>query len=100
MKIHQLPEGARFEYEGEEYVKTGPLFATGKNGRRMIPKYAVLKPLGGTEAVPPPAKTDTLPRAKVLAAFEAYHAECLRRMPADERTALDAAHRRFLESLD
>jgi len=30
MKIHQLPQGARFDYEGEEYVKTGPLFATGK----------------------------------------------------------------------
>lgn len=25
MKIHQLPMGARFEFEGEEYVKTGPL---------------------------------------------------------------------------
>lgn len=24
MKIHQLPMGARFAYEGEEYVKTGP----------------------------------------------------------------------------
>lgn len=27
MKIHQLPMGARFEFEGAEYVKTGPLLA-------------------------------------------------------------------------
>ncbi|MCX7162613.1 MAG: hypothetical protein NT083_06165 [Rhodocyclales bacterium] len=32
MKIHQLPQGARFEYEGSEYVKTGPLSGTGKEG--------------------------------------------------------------------
>ena len=46
MKIHLLPMGARFVYEGEEYVKTGPLFASGKGGQRLIPKYAVLTPLG------------------------------------------------------
>lgn len=43
MKIHQLPMGARFEYEGQTYVKTGPLLGAGAGGQRLIPKYAVLK---------------------------------------------------------
>jgi uncharacterized protein (DUF1330 family) len=47
MKIHQLPMGARFEYEGAEYVKTGPQLASGAGGQKLIPKYAVLKPLDG-----------------------------------------------------
>jgi hypothetical protein len=51
MKIHQLPPGARFEYEGEEYVKTGPLLGTGKGGQRLIPKYAVLKVQGTSESM-------------------------------------------------
>ena len=62
MKIHQLPQGARFEYEDEEYVKTGPLFGTGKAGQRLIPRYAVLKPLDNIEPVSRP-KGDALPRS-------------------------------------
>lgn len=39
--------GARFEYEGVEYVKTGPQLASGPGGQKLIPKYAVLRPLDG-----------------------------------------------------
>ncbi|MFZ2855223.1 MAG: hypothetical protein WAZ34_14065 [Rhodocyclaceae bacterium] len=97
MKIHQLTNGARFEYEGEAYVKTGPMFATGKGGQRMIPKYAVLKPLGDGEAA---QKRDTLPKARVLDAFDAFYAACQTLLPENRQPALDAARDRFLKALD
>ena len=100
MKIHQLPEGARFEYEGEEYVKTGPMFATGKRGQRLIPKYAVLKPLGTVDTAPTKAKNDLLPRAAVRAAFDAFYTECARHVPDDRRPAVEAAREPFLQAID
>lgn len=99
MKIHQLPDGARFEYEGEEYVKTGPLFASGKAGQKLIPKYAVLRPL---DAVPvPPRKNDDamLLRRRVITAIDTFHATCRALVPAENQAALDAAHARCLEAL-
>jgi hypothetical protein len=99
MKIHQLPNGARFEYEGEEYVKTAPLFATGKGGQRLIPKYAVLKPLGAAEGAGEKSKNDALSRPKVLKAFETFYAECRRRLPEDQQLALAAAREQFLQAL-
>lgn len=99
MKINQLPMGARFEYEGEEYVKTGPLFATGPLGQRMIPKYAVLKPLGGAAPAAPP-KRDSLPRAEVLKAFDDFHAQCKALVADDRQEALERARGAFLAALD
>jgi len=98
MKIHQLPQGARFEYEGIEYVKTGPLTGTGKAGPRFIPRYAVLKPLdnAGTSSTP---KSDALPRADVIQAFDTFYAECKALVPEDKQIALDAARNRFLKVL-
>jgi hypothetical protein len=100
MKIHQLPNGARFEYEGEEYVKTGPLFAAGKGGQRLIPKYAVLKPLGAVDGAREKPESDAVSRPKVLKAFESFYAECQSRLPEDQRPALAAARDRFLQALD
>jgi hypothetical protein len=100
MKIHQLPIGARFEYEGEEYVKTGPLFATGKSGQRLIPKYAVLRPLDGLPDTQKAKPAETLPRAKVLKALEDFCAQCEAVVPDDRRAELNAARDRFLRSLD
>lgn len=100
MKIHQLPQGARFEYEGEEYVKTGPLFATGKGGQRLIPKYAVLKPLGAAAALPGKAARDSLLRANVLHGFEIFYTDCKALVPEDRQMLLDAARDRFLEALE
>ncbi|MBU0753339.1 MAG: hypothetical protein KJ787_14520 [Gammaproteobacteria bacterium] len=99
MKIHQLPIGARFEFEGEQYVKTGPLFATSKDGQRFFPKYAVLKPLGNAAGEQGMAQSGSLSKATVLAAFEAFYAECSRRLPDDQRTALAGARDRFLKTL-
>lgn len=100
MKIHQLPQGARFEYEGEEYVKTGPLFATGKGGQRLIPKYAVLKPLGRVEEVPGKSGSDSMSRAAVLDGFATFYTDCKVLVPEDKQTLLDAARDRFLKALE
>lgn len=100
MKIHQLPHGARFEFEGEEYVKTGPLIGTRNGGQqRLIPKYAVLKPLDAAVAAPA-AESVAIARADVLAAFEAFSAECVRLVGEEGRPALTAARERFLKALD
>lgn len=99
MKIHQLPLGARFEFGGEEYVKTGPLLATGKAGQRFIPKYAVLKALAEVQAVPQAAGSAPLSRADVLAAFEIFCADCRMLIAEDARPSLESARQRFLKAL-
>ena len=99
MKIHQLPQAARFEYEGNEYVKTGPLSGTGKGGQRLIPRYAVLKPLDNIETARGP-KNDVLQRSGVLRAFDTFYTECKALVPEDKQMALDAARDRFLKALD
>ena len=99
MKIHQLAIGARFEYEGEEYVKTGPLFATGKDGQRLIPKYAVLKPLAVARTADGNGKA-RLAKATVLGAFEVFLSECRAMIPADRQAAMEAARERFLKAID
>lgn len=100
MKIHQLPQGARFEYEGEEYVKTGPLFATGTAGQRLIPKYAVLKPLGEVAATPGKASSDSISRTAVLDGFATFYVGCKALVPEDRQPMLDAARDRFLKAFD
>jgi hypothetical protein len=99
MKIHQLPLGARFEYEGEEYVKTAALFATGKAGQRLIPKYAVLKPLDAV-VTPSAPKSETLPRAAVMRALDAFCAQCATWIPLERRAELEAARDGFVRAID
>lgn len=94
MKIHQLPMGARFEYEGQEYTKTGPQIGSGAGGQRLIPKYAVLKVPAGAPPRGP------LAREAVLAAFERFHAACAPLVPEERRDALAAARAEFLKALD
>ncbi len=108
MKFQLLPLGARFEYEGKAYVKTGPLTAAGDGGQRMIPRHAVLKPLDGAPAEAPRRIGRKLDETTVKAALEAFHGECARLLltvaekpdqaPA-ARAVLDAARRRFLDAL-
>ncbi len=98
MKIHQLPLGARFEYEGEEYVKTAPLFGTGTRGQKLIPKYAVLKVIGETALVA--AKSETsLSRKLVLEAFDRFHACCEAIIQADKQSELRSARDTFMKSI-
>lgn len=99
MKIHQMPMGARFEYQGEEYVKSGPMVATGKAGQRMIPKYAVLKPLGEVEPERAVEAGAALPRGEVLRAFDAFYARCAVLVPAAQRDELALGRTAFLAAL-
>lgn len=100
MKIHQLAMGARFLFEGEEYVKSGPMTATGKSGTRLIPKYAVLQPVGNAVAEPAVGTSTTLNRAAVMAAFSAFHATCEALVDAHARTELEAARNEFMQRIE
>lgn len=76
MKFQMLAMGDRFEFDGQVYVKTGPLTAMGESGgQRMIPRYAVLKPLTGA-AAPARVASRQLDEAAVLAALADYHQRC------------------------
>lgn len=96
MRIHQMPEGARFEYQGQEYVKTGPLVATGLGGSRFIPKHAVLKPIGDVQPLVEKSSSDPLPRGQVLAAFNGFSAQCRAFVPEERQGEFDAACRVFI----
>lgn len=101
MKLQHLPVGARFEYEGKIFVKTGPLTAASEEGgQRVIPRYAVLKPLdlpAAEERAASPA--GRLDRRAVRTAFEAFYAEALRLTDATAHAELAAARERFLGAL-
>jgi hypothetical protein len=99
MKIHLLPMGARFEYEGATYVKTGPQLASGPNGQRLIPKYAVLQMLGDPAALTE-KKTDVPSRTAVMAAFEAFYTSCVALIPAERQAEAATAREMFLKSLE
>lgn len=101
MKLEHLPIGARFEYNGKVYVKTGPITAASEaGGQQMIPRYAVLRPLD-----PPPVERQAKPGRKVdaaavRAAFDDFYRTCLRGTDEFSRPELEAARRRFLAVLD
>lgn len=100
MKIHQLPMGATFEYEGEEYVKTGPMLATGPGGQRLIPRYALLKVAGATAAsAAPEAGPATVERQKVAAAFDAFCIACKPLIPKEDRATFEEAQRAFARAI-
>lgn len=97
MRIHQLPLGARFEYQGAEWVKTAPMLASGPGGQRLIPRHAVLKPLdpGVTE----PSGSPSLDRAAVLLAFENFCQTCTPWIPEDHAKAFKQARRAFVDAV-
>lgn len=99
MKLQQLAVGARFEYEGKVFVKTGPMTASAEvGGQQLIPRYAVLKPLDVADPAPGVAARRLDP-ARVRRAFETFYAECVAALPAGETTRLEAARAAFLASL-
>ncbi|HXE38299.1 MAG TPA: hypothetical protein VN639_07455 [Azonexus sp.] len=99
MKLQHLPIGARFEYKGQVFVKTGPLTAASEEGgQQIIPRSAVLKPLDGppTEAK---GKGREVEEARVLAAFADFHEACSRLVDVTARPQLEAARLKFLRAL-
>lgn len=101
MKLQHLPIGARFEYEGQIYVKTGPLTASAEQGgQRVIPRYAVLRPLDPTpSAEAPGAGVRRLDAQRVRKAFDRFYAVCEQSVPSERLTALEAARAEFLAAL-
>ena len=100
MKLQHLAIGARFEYEGQVYVKTGPLTATAEQGgQRVIPRYAVLKPLDLPMPETPAGSRGPLNRQAVLKAFNAYHATCQRLVDEGAASELEEARQRFIAAL-
>lgn len=103
MKFSLLPIGARFEFEGKVYVKTGPIAAsTEQGGQRMIPRYAVLRPLDGSAPVAAPRPPRILDQAAVLAAFEPFYRACGRVLDdaVEDDGRLDAARRELSSARD
>ena len=111
MKFPQLPIGAQFELDGKAYTKTTPLVGTASDGsgQRVIPRYAVLKPIGVVVPIAPPLTAATLDAQRVLAAFEQAHTAYAQLLDAAAGTAADvrqqldarlqAVRRAFLDSL-
>lgn len=99
MKIHQLPMGSHFLYQGDEYVKSGPMVATGPSGQRLIPKHAVLEPLPGTQPFPEQAPGRIPTREELLRAFDAFYETCRSLVPPEQTNRLDAARTLFLRSI-
>lgn len=99
MKLQQLSLGARFEYQGKVFVKTGPLTARSEDGgQQMIPRYAVLTPLD--EARPEArAGRGHLSETTVRAAFDVFYRSCTRLLPEAEQASLEEARQRFFSSL-
>ena len=98
MKFQHLEIGQRFEFEDKIYSKTGPVSAVeeASGKQRMIPRYAVLKPLGETPKIAKHTVPDMLSRAEVLAAFDAFCAECGDLATQDR---FEQARQRFIDSL-
>ena len=99
MKLQHLAMGARFEYEGVVYVKTGPLTASSEAGEaRIIPRYAILKALDvpAAEASKAPVK-GRLEAVRVRTAFERFHETCERLVPEGSQSELAEARHQFLE---
>lgn len=99
MKIQHLPIGARFEFEGQIFVKTGPMTAASEaGGQRVIPRYATLRSLEAP-VVEKISKSGALERARVMAAFAAYDRICAGLVDEASRPQLEAARQGFLAAL-
>lgn len=79
MKFQHLKIGQQFEYQGETYVKSGPLVAhhTKTGQQRFIPRYASIVV---NDASAPPEnkkKRSTLDSSQVLMAFDAFYSSVM-----------------------
>jgi hypothetical protein len=97
MKLQHLAMGARFEYEGLVFVKTGPLTATSEvGGQRIIPRHAVLRPLD----LPATEGKGRLEAAVVRKAFNTFFETSNRLVGEAGRAELEQARQRFLKAID
>lgn len=99
MKLQHLPIGARFEYKGQIFVKTGPLTAASEpGGQQVIPRSAVLRPLEAPVAEVN-GKGRQLDETKVRAAFDHFYRTCSGLLDESSRQPLADARATFLQAL-
>ncbi|AXS79599.1 hypothetical protein [Dechloromonas sp. HYN0024] len=97
MKLQHLAIGARFEYEGQVFVKTGPLTASSEDGgQRIIPRHAVLRPLD----LPSVEGKGRLEAPVVRMAFNAFVETCEQLVGEAGQAELEQARQRFLKAID
>lgn len=90
--------GARFRHDGVEYVKTGPMFGSNKDGKKMFPRYVELESL---DDIPPPAPiSGSVQRATVIAAFDTFYTQCRRWAGPENAGVLDKARQEFLHAIE
>jgi hypothetical protein len=99
MKLQHLPIGARFEYEGQVFVKTGPLTAASEQGgSRLIPRYATLKPVEA-QVAEARGKSRSVDVGVVRLAFDDFYRSSRELLDEAAWPQLDAARQKFLEAL-
>ena len=102
MKFFQLPIGARFEYRGEAYRKSGPLVATKEVGgaQQFMMRSASVKP-EPPDAGPAPRATpgDSLPLDRVEAAFGVFYQACEQLLAESSGAQTGAWQEELLERL-
>ncbi len=113
MKFHQLPDGARFEFEGDIYTKSGTLKACDERSGhlRVIRRSATVKLLESVKVVAPSEEKSEIRTATVRTAFETFCGvcdECLIEAAATHsnaeglsaiRAKLEVAKKQFLATL-
>ncbi|MDP3639233.1 MAG: hypothetical protein U0989_00160 [Azonexus sp.] len=101
MKLHQFAIGARFEYEGKIFTKTGPITASADHGgQQMIPRYANLKPFELPEpTMAPGVAVRKLDPLRVRKSFDAFYETCLKHVPPTAHDELNAARQAFFSGL-
>jgi hypothetical protein len=100
MKFQRLPLGARFEFEGKVYTKTGPMTASGPSGeQKMIPRYAELAPLDGGAMPAQRPQPTTLKPEHVETAFDAFYSDAASLVGTDQLGVLATARERFFQTL-
>lgn len=90
MKFPHIPIGAQFEFDGKTYTKVSPLVAAAEDGsgQRMIPRYAVLRPIGEPVQAKAAAHAGQLDPDKVRLVFARFEADAVRLL--DEACGDDA----------
>ena len=100
MKLQQLAMGARFEYEGVTYVKTGPMTASSDaGGQRIIPRYANLRVLEEPVAESKTPIKGRLEAVRVRTAFERFYQVSERLVGESGQAELAQARQTFLDAI-
>jgi hypothetical protein len=107
MKFSQIPPGQRFIYEGDQYLKVGPLTACREpqGQTRLIPRSAVVSPVDRDGGTPDPSAAVPAWLSSALDAYEQRLRALI--LPADCESdtehsvrlelALNAARRAFYD---